>query len=286
VTFGTPYRGSLSALDGLSNGLKTGPLDLSTLVRQLTALYQLLPVYPCFDDGTGKLLRVGEAAGIPHVDPARAGAALAFHREIEAAVAANQTLPAYQATGYRIYPVVGVAQQTDLSACLAGDTVRMLQTCRGEAPGGDGTVPRLSALPIEFSDNPSSAMYAGTRHGSLQNADAVLLQLTGLLSGLGIDPRAFRKPRAQVALQVQDVYFAREPVLVRARSDHPGARLTATLWRSGEPSAVARADLGPLAGDWLGTEFRPPVAGAFRVTVDGADVEPAEDSFVVAGVRR
>ena len=30
VTFGTPYRGSLNALDGLANGLKKGPLDLSS----------------------------------------------------------------------------------------------------------------------------------------------------------------------------------------------------------------------------------------------------------------
>jgi len=75
VTFGTPYRGSLNALDGLANGLKKGPLELSKLARQLTALYQLLPVFECYDAGDGKLVRVGETAGIPHVDPAKAGAA-------------------------------------------------------------------------------------------------------------------------------------------------------------------------------------------------------------------
>jgi len=44
ITFGTPYRGSLNAVDGLANGLKKGPWDLSVLARQLTGLYQLLPI--------------------------------------------------------------------------------------------------------------------------------------------------------------------------------------------------------------------------------------------------
>ena len=56
VTFGTPYRGSPNALDGLANGLKKGPLDLSDLARQLTAIYQLLPVYRCYDPGNGSML--------------------------------------------------------------------------------------------------------------------------------------------------------------------------------------------------------------------------------------
>ena len=164
VTFGTPYRGSLNALDGLSNGAKKGPLDLSKWARQLTALYQLLPIYECYDAGDGKLVRVGETAGIPNVNAEKAAAALAFYREMEAAVASNQSLPQYQTMGYRIYPVVGVAQQTNLSARLVAGRVEMLQTYKAEALGGDGTVPRVSAIPIELSANPSSAMYAGTKH--------------------------------------------------------------------------------------------------------------------------
>ena len=217
VTFGTPYRGSLNALDGLANGLKKGPLDLSELARQLTALYQLLPVFECYDAGDGKLVRVGETSGIPHVDAAKAAAALAFHREIEAAVASNQKLPPYQTGGYRIYPVVGLAQETNLSARLAGGGVTLLQTYKGQALGGDGTVPRFAAIPIELSDNPIAAMYAATQHGSLQNADAVISHLIGLLSGFDLDLGDFKKPKIQVALEVEDVYFADEPIVVRAR---------------------------------------------------------------------
>jgi pimeloyl-ACP methyl ester carboxylesterase len=284
VTFGTPYRGSLNALDGLANGLKKGPLNLTTLARQLTAMYQLLPMYECYDGGDGNLVRVGETAGIPNVDAAKAAAALAFHREIEAAVASNQQAPQYQTAGYRIYPVVGVAQQTSLSARLAGGNVEMLQTYKGKALGGDGTVPRVSAIPIELSDDPSSAMYAGTKHGSLQNADPVITNLTGLLSGFALDLGAFRKPKTQVALEVEDVFFAGEPVAVRARPSRGNVKLNATLWRSGESQPVAATAMQPAGGDWHGAEFAPPGDGAYRVTVSGPNVETVEDSFAVAEI--
>lgn len=286
VSFGTPYRGSLNALDGLANGLKKGPLDLSSLARQLTALYQLLPVFECYDGGDGALVRVGETTGIPNVDPAKAAAALAFHREIEAAVAANQRLPEYHTAGYRIYPVVGIAQQTSLSARLAGDRVDLLDTWKGRALGGDGTVPRVSAVPLELSDAPTGAMYAATQHGSLQNADAVIMHLTGVLSGIDLGLGEFRRPRAQVALEVADVYLADEPLRVRARPSREGIALRATLWRSGEARPVASAPMTADGGDWLAAEFATPAAGAYRVTVGGDEVETAEDALVVAGLGR
>jgi hypothetical protein len=284
VTFGTPYRGSLNALDGLSNGLKKGPLELSALARQLTGLYQLLPVYECYDPGNGKLVRVGETTGIPNVDAGKAAAALAFHREIEAAVKSNQSLPAYAAGGYSIHPVVGVAQDTNLSARLAGGKVEMLQSYNGKALGGDGTVPRMSALPIELSDNTGNAMYAGTQHGSLQNADAVITHLTGLLSGMQLDLGAFRG-KVQVALDVDDVYDAREPIDVRARPVREGVPLSVTLWRSGERQAIATTAMQAAADGWQCAGFAVPVAGAYRVTVQGPDVETAEDSFVAVDGR-
>jgi pimeloyl-ACP methyl ester carboxylesterase len=280
VTFGTPYRGSLNALDGLANGTKMGPVDLSNLPRQFTAVYQLLPIFECYDAGDGNLRRVGETDGIPNLDAAKAKSALAFHREIEQAVEANRRLPQYQAEGYQIYPVVGIAQQTNLSARLAGRGVEMMDTYRGEALGGDGTVPRVSAVPLELSNSPTSITYAGTKHGSLQNADAVLQHLSGVLSGMLIDLGDFRGPETKVMLEIEDVIFEGEPVAVRARPTTSDVALEAALWRSGEGAPVERLPL-PSAGDWQRVEFAPPAPGSYRVTVGGPDVETAEDSFVV-----
>jgi hypothetical protein len=285
VTFGTPYRGSLNALDGISNGFRKGPLNVSALMRQLTSMYQLLPVFECYDAGNGPLVRIGETTGVPGVDPAKAANALAFHREIETAVTANQKLSQYHSDGYRIYPVVGIAQQTSLSARLAAGKVEILGTYQGEALGGDGTVPRVSAIPIELTTNSASTMYAGTQHGSLQNADSVITHLTGLISGFALDLGAFRKPKAHVALEVEDVYFTHEPIAVRAHPNKEDVKANATLWQSGETQPVASAQMKPTANGWLVAEFLPQTTGAYRAAVHGADIETAEDSFVVTDVR-
>jgi hypothetical protein len=64
ITFGTPHRGSLNALDSIANGFakKVGPLtivDLTRLLRSLTSVYQLLPICPCIETSTGRI-RVAE----------------------------------------------------------------------------------------------------------------------------------------------------------------------------------------------------------------------------------
>ena len=80
ITFGTPHRGSLNAVDFLVNGFvkKLGPLkvaDLSRLLRSLTSVYQLLPIYPCVDVGRRqRARRRGRPAG-RRSGPGRGGAA-------------------------------------------------------------------------------------------------------------------------------------------------------------------------------------------------------------------
>jgi hypothetical protein len=63
-----------------------------------------------------------------------------------------------------------------------GDRIRLQRRIGGEDPGGDGTVPRPSATPLELEDDKGAA-FSAERHASLQNDDHVLLQLTGVLTG-------------------------------------------------------------------------------------------------------
>lgn len=279
VSFGTPYRGSLNALDGLANGIKKGPLDLSEVSRQFTAIYQLLPMYECYDSGDGKLVRVGETTGIPNVDPEKARSALQFHREIEAAANSNRRLPQYQESTYRIYPVVGIAQQTSQSARLAESGVVMLEKYKGNALTGDGTVPQVSAIPIEMSEAPN-AMYAATKHGSLQNADAVIANFIGILSGFELDLGSFRKPKTHVTIEIDDLYFSGQRVVLRARPTRDAA-LTAVFWRSGDATASAELTMAPAGDDWLQADFIPAAPGAYHVAVSGVGSETAQDSFAV-----
>lgn len=289
LTFGTPYRGSLNAVDSLANGVKKGPgglMNLTELSRSFTALYQLLPIYPAYDMGDGQLTRVAETAGIPNVDHEMAAAALRFHREIENAVNDNLTNAEYLADRYTLYPIVGIQQNTNQSAIRDGNGVRMLQTYKGEDMSGDGTVPRVSAIPIEYGAEIGS--YAATKHGSLQNGDAELVQLKGALSAQLLDLGGFRGGEADkqaersVALEVEDLFFDTENVEVRARPSRVDVALTATVTDSETGAEVAVQALNR-DGEWQVGDFGTLPEGAYAVRVMGPEVLPVEDSFAVGG---
>ena len=67
----------------------------------------------------------------------------------------------------------------------------MLRTFQDRDDGGDGTVPRVSATPIEL-EKQEREIFAAEMHGSLQNADGALANLHGLLDKPKIDISKFR----------------------------------------------------------------------------------------------
>jgi pimeloyl-ACP methyl ester carboxylesterase len=287
VTFGTPYSGSLNAVGTLVNGLKKkiGPvgIDLSELVRSLTAIYQLLPTYACYDGGDGKLVGVSEAT-IPHVDQERAKAAAEFHDEIRNAVAAHEQEDDYRENRYDIRPVVGILQPTFQSARAAGDGVSLLRTYDGDDQGGDGTVPRVSATPVEL-EHEANAMFASERHASLQNEDAVLVQLRGVMSGLDVDFPAFRDafPSIGLGLELDDAYQTGEPVQVRVHpEEEPAEPLLVEVFDAETNQDVARETLRPAEDGWHEARLGPLQEGAYRLRAFGSGkVEPVTDIFVV-----
>jgi len=274
ITFGTPYRGSLNAVDFLANGFvkKIGPLkvaDLTDLLRSLTSVYQLLPVYPCVEFGNG-YERVAELDGrVPGIDHDRATAALAeFHRAIENGVAAHDPRP------YDIHAVVGITQGTKQSARWTGDRLLIEETYRRDGQvedlGGDGTVPRASATPIETDDweQGFQPMYASDRHASLQNVDPVQTQLLGVLTA--VDLGGFRAGGA-VRLEADEVVATGESVPVRAFP--AGSNLDLTLvvtdlstQRAAAPPMPMRRD----ADEVHHAEVAPLPAGDYRVCVEGS----------------
>lgn len=296
VTFGTPFRGSLNAVDTIANGLKAlGIVDLSALVRQLHSVYQLLPTYECMQSGAdGDLKRIADS-GLPHADPARIASAVRFHEEIRVAMDGHRADDLYQRTRYRIYPIVGYRQTTHQAARIVGGDVELVDEVRGSRPAGDGTVPRASAIPQE-QDDAAAAMFASTKHSSLQNADAVLAHLGGVLSSLGLDLGSFRAAptrAAQVSLDVADLHVLGVPVALRARASRDGATLGATIIDVESGEIVERLPLHPsrdhpAGDDWQTATFIPPRAAAYRVVVSGneAGVEPAADVFEVVNQLR
>lgn len=227
ITFGTPHRGSPQILDYLANGYKNLFVDLTEVMRSFTSVYQLLPIYESVRvDNTYR--RVAEIDGIPGVERDRAEQALAFHRIIENAVKTHGEDANYMEGGYKILPVVGTRQTTLQSAELIDGVLK----CRQELPDGidellcdgDGSVPRLSAIPIELSEDYQDT-FVPERHGSLQNNGHVLadilgrlqqMQVRGLREIRGPEFSANAQARSALSIELDDLYLADEPVEIRA----------------------------------------------------------------------
>lgn len=295
ITFGTPYRGSLMALQALSLGFRKnlGPvnlIDLSDMVRSFPSAYQLLPIYPCVARADGSRVRPGEAKDIPNLDPERAAAGLAFQREIEHAVEANLRSEEYVSRGYSIHPVVGTYQPTLQGARLTESGLVMLST---EADGkadhaGDGTVPRVSALPLEERHH-ARAMYNSTSHASLQNALEVLAHVEGVLTGHGINLNDYRVPERKahggpllLSLHLQDAYAHDEPFsfhVTASQATKAPLRASVTHVDSGQAFAVT---LKRGRDNQHEAREAPLAPGVYRLTVEGGpEAVPVSDVFAV-----
>jgi pimeloyl-ACP methyl ester carboxylesterase len=289
VTFGTPYRGSLNAINFIANGFvkKVGPLkiaDLSKFLRSCTSVYQLLPIYECVHLEDGRVVRPAESVGVPSLDTVRAMAALEeFHRAIEKGVGEHDPLP------YDIHPVVGITQPTAQSARLAGGKLSLQQTRRGKDgvdrdESGDGTVPRVSSTPIELEKPPS--VFASQKHASLQNVESVQTQLLGVLTEIE-ELANIKDVREGLSLAMDDLFVVEEPIGLTVTTTTPRLQLAVSVTdlatgREGSPTPLAERE------DGLHTVELPPMPpGDYRVTVTGVAetlelVQPVSEIVMVS----
>lgn len=285
-TLGTPHRGSLNSLGFLANGFAKGvgpvKLDLSDTLRSFTGVYQLLPRFACIDRGDGKLVRAGEVAGLPHVDPQRAKAALEFYEELERWHGESEASRDYVTDGPSWHLVTGTFQRTMLSAQLVGGAMTLLQTLGEGTDGGDGTVPRVSATPKHMEKAPVG-MFANQVHGSLQNDAAVLAHVTAVLTGLNIDESKYRASY-KIALEVDDTYGNGSPVRLRATVEPFLPSLEVDLFDGALPPDPNDARIGRVTlvdrgeGDLVGETMLQP--GAYRAIASAGNASVA-DCFLV-----
>jgi hypothetical protein len=290
ITFGTPYRGSLNALDSLSNGYgktfsRFSMADISALMRSFTSVYQLLPRYPCVDMGDGVWRRPGEVSGLPNIDPAKAGAALAFHYEIERAICANAGSKEYKP--YPVHLIIGVDQPTKHSARIDAGRLVPINELNG-LDGGDGTVPRFSAVPLgctredekEFGD---AALYVSGVHGSLQNLPQVITQISYVLLAPKFDGDGLRAPDG-LSLGVDDAYLVGEPVTIRCDTGTMKAEAKAEASLIVEEAATGKQmlkrNLAPQSNEAISVEPLP--AGTYRTALEAKGQRLFSDVFLVS----
>jgi Lecithin:cholesterol acyltransferase len=235
-TFGTPYRGSLNAVDFLANGYKQAFLDLTEVMRSLTAVYQLMPRYKALKIGND-FYRIAESPiNLPNIDRARALDALNFHNEIDDAADVNWQNIVYRNSCVTC-PIVGIVQPTKQSAELVNGVITtsdILPAWLANRPNlgdGDGTVPQVSAIPVQMKDTDTLAFadYIAESHGALQNQPDTLLNLLKRIQAVqtvssedargGIEfvaPRGISDVKG-IGLAVDDLYLVNEPIVMRAR---------------------------------------------------------------------
>lgn len=221
ITFATPHRGSVDALDAIVNGAHKLHIDMTMVMRTFTSIYQLLPIYKMVWDGT-EYRRVNEL-DIPFLEKDKATAGIKFHHEIMEAVEENRKI---KENRYGIIPVVGTFQRTLQSASIVDGKLSVMTSPPSEdryrgLEGGDGTVPLLSAIPIELSDEYRES-YVADKHASLQNNVSMLsgiaerlrsMQANDLknIRGSIANPPGAKAPA--LSLEVDSIYFNSEGII-------------------------------------------------------------------------
>lgn len=230
ITLGTPHRGSVDAFNFIVNGFKKPLLDdITEVMRSLRSVYQLMPIYPMLKIGN-EYKRIAEAGiDLPNIDKAKAENALKFHDEIRDAVNKHRQDANYLNNKYKLIPVVGTKQDTLQSASLTedGQINPCLELPKGSDPvlcNGDGTVPYISAIPIELTTE-YRQIYIAERHSSIQNHGQVLDQVCELIGAMQVrGTKNFENPgiadisreRAAISINIDDVYIPGEVVEFRA----------------------------------------------------------------------
>jgi pimeloyl-ACP methyl ester carboxylesterase len=298
VTFGTPYRGSVKAVDFLANGYKQVFLELTEVVRSFTSVYQLMPIYEMIKVN-GRYQRISETNQIPNIDQVRAAQALAFHREIEASVNAHTENDQYFRLGYKTIPIVGVRQDTLQSAGLSDGRFIVdyslpdhIEPSLGD---GDGTVPRISAIPIEL-DREFRETYIAEQHSYLQSNNHVLNNLRERLKQMQATHQPIRGSelsqealgQAAINLNLDDLYLRTEPVMIRAKllnvQENPGI-LTAAITSVDKDENPIKVELAPHDHQYLAA-IDSLESGIYRVSVQSrrqgpSDPLPVHDLFEV-----
>lgn len=294
VCFGTPFRGSVNAVRDLHLGICKLGVDLSSVVRSLESVYELLPIYPMIKDGT-EYRRISEVT-VEGIDSERARKGIQFLCNLGEASLSN----ASNSTQYPLLPLVGTNQPTLQSAVVVASKL----VFSGQLPAGidsvydygDGTVPRVSATPVEESDA-HREFFLAEKHSCLQNSDfawrclpdwLVDLQGRGLSSVRGLQESA-KAETVALTLGVEDA-FVGEPVTFKVDiladiGDQRSTDLKASIYEADElikTVSMNRTDINRFEGSagLLPDNIYGLTVKAFRT---GTEVGSVSDVILVSG---
>jgi hypothetical protein len=209
ITIGTPHAGAVKALDVLSNGylrVRRLRIPVRNLVDSLPSLPQLLPTYDCVV--TSSTVRVPiTKVPVPNVKQATILMGKSFHEDIAAGVKCRRD--------GSLHVIYGHSQPTDEFVTLSSGGVTPRRAHGSVSRAGDGTVPRVAAVPPEWEDD-TRAFAQAQCHSALVDTDSVFEQLFGWLTAI---ERGRRAGRRELTIDVTDAALAGDDIEFSVRVD-------------------------------------------------------------------
>jgi pimeloyl-ACP methyl ester carboxylesterase len=299
ITLGTPHRGAPKALQVLVNGIRLRGTELSrpsNLLRGWVSPYQLLPRYRCIWEEAAAEPRY------PHELPqlglsTQARDAFGLHEEIA------KSWDGVPRSGTEMVIRLGYSHPTLASAAWDGarltgskEPPSWLDLGAWDADLGDGTVPALSAVPLEMDHANVDGARVAEKHGRI----GCLAEVTGLLEGYegrpSLRPARGKERNVAVGVDIDELQATGEPIPLRVRihdvTNEQAAHATvrATLHDPEGQRRPARKllDWDGEAGMFVGElPAQPP--GLYDVTIDaravpdGGDLHGSDSFAVVDG---
>lgn len=226
ITLGTPHRGAPKALAWMVDGVRAGGRvwqGTTELIREWPSTAELLPRYPAIWDELAQVALYPGQLPISWLRPL-ARRAFGMHEDIERGC---DQIPQ---SGPELVPRLGWSHATLDAAFWDGARLRVTKKPPSwlEAPGwehdfGDGTVPAVSALPIEAGNRAvsSSGMRVHERHSGLVTASRMLEEITARLEDYEGRPvpapgrlayRGAEERGAAIGLDIDNAYLPGEPI--------------------------------------------------------------------------
>lgn len=271
LTMGTPSRGSVKALEVLSEGMgpNWGWLRDATrsFANSLPGLHHLLPAYACIDtDGTQKNLAFLDADHpVTDLDPTMAAHGIGFLNDLAAAEAKDP------GAAHRLHPLIGWRQNTFATVRLTGGKPTFLRTFGEHSLTGDGTVPLPGAAPKGVPlDSPTLHGFA-EQHGNLQANPTVIAELIRLLTNAPpVTPKG--EDVVEVGVDLPDLILSGDDLTVEATlpldsRDALEIVLTHGAKTPGAPRPITRRP--QITEGNCSTTFRQVPPGVHTVTVGG-----------------
>ena len=285
ITLGTPHRGAPKALDVLVNGLTVGRKRLNGLtdvLRQWPSAYELLPRYPAVGQpGATTALAPYELAteATAALDPgfaAKANAAWSVHEDIEVSwngLYSGPNCPEVSAVFGRGHGTLQRALLSPTGISVTKDAASWLPNTEWH---GDGTVPAISAIPIEQEDKRARRAVA-ERHMPLVSS-SVAVDILAEYEGQSLTSVRGNEPdRPWLGLDLDEAAPTGQPIRVGVTlngapvEERTGVQVRARPLDGSQGDAKWQSCTRDVDGSWQ-TELPPLPPGTYEVEASAAHV--------------